>query len=231
MRYVDASDLDDETIDFDGLNVESPSGEKLGDVDGFIIDVNSARPFYVVVDAGGWFRSKQFLLPVGHARLDAIRKVFVADLTRDRIEKFPGFDKDEFARLSGEELDRFGATMTAVCESDTAATMGRPWHEHANYGQPDWWQTGYYRPERMVASDSPSSARRLDVQDRPDRGVAEPSQEDVVARESDTSPHFEGRAQPGDVLGVETGGEETHVGDTRADEDARRRDAEKQSRR
>jgi hypothetical protein len=36
----------------------------------------------------------------------------------------------------------------------------------------------------------------------------------------------EGRAQPGDVLGVETDGERTHLGDTREDEDERREDAE-----
>jgi hypothetical protein len=37
------------------------------------------------------------------------------------------------------------------------------------------------------------------------------------------SPHFDGRAQPGDVIGIETGGERTGIGDTSEDEDARRR--------
>ena len=50
------------------MDVESPSGEHLGDVDGFIVDSESGRPYYVVVDAGGWFKSKHFLLPIGHAR-------------------------------------------------------------------------------------------------------------------------------------------------------------------
>ena len=53
LRYVDASDIDDNTIEFDGMNVKSPSGDKLGDVDGFIVDSESGRPYYVVVDAGG----------------------------------------------------------------------------------------------------------------------------------------------------------------------------------
>ena len=38
----------------------------------------------------------------------------------------------------------------------------------------------------------------------------------------------DGRAQPGDVLGVETDGEQTHLGDTREDEDERREDAEEE---
>jgi hypothetical protein len=35
------------------------------------------------------------------------------------------------------------------------------------------------------------------------------------------------RAQPGDVLGIERGGETTSLGDTEEEEDERRRDAEK----
>ena len=36
----------------------------------------------------------------------------------------------------------------------------------------------------------------------------------------------DGRAQPGDVLGVERDGERTHLGETREDEDERRENAE-----
>ena len=35
------------------------------------------------------------------------------------------------------------------------------------------------------------------------------------------------RAQPGDILGIERGGETTSLGDTEEDEDERRRDAER----
>lgn len=37
------------------------------------------------------------------------------------------------------------------------------------------------------------------------------------------------RAQPGDILGIERGGETTSLGDTEEDEDERRRDAEKEA--
>ena len=40
----------------------------------------------------------------------------------------------------------------------------------------------------------------------------------------------DGRAQPGDVIGIETDGETTELGDTRKDEDDRREDAEKAAR-
>jgi len=40
----------------------------------------------------------------------------------------------------------------------------------------------------------------------------------------------DGRAQPGDVLGVESDGERTHLGETRDDEDERRENAEEEVR-
>jgi hypothetical protein len=40
----------------------------------------------------------------------------------------------------------------------------------------------------------------------------------------DVSPHLGGRAQPGDILGIETAGETTELGDTAEDENERRRD-------
>jgi hypothetical protein len=159
LRYVAAGDLDDAAFDFDGLDVEGPSGKNLGDVDGFIIDVNSGRPYHLVVNAGGWFRSKYFLLPVGHARLDESRQVLVADLDRDRVERFPGFDKDEFQQLSDEELDRIGTTMAEVCCAGTTTSV-QLWYEGSHYDQPAWWQTGYYQPEKMVERDTTSPSER-----------------------------------------------------------------------
>jgi len=85
-----------------------------------------------------------------HARLDKSRNALVADLTRDRIDKFPGFDKDEFERLSDQELDRFGKTTAAAC----CPSDDQVWDSQIHYRQPDWWQSGFYRPESMVGSDS-----------------------------------------------------------------------------
>ena len=50
---------------------------------------------------------------------------------------------------------------------------------------------------------------------------------DVETTAGDVSPHVGGRAQPGDILGIETGGETTGIGETSEDENKRRRDTEK----
>jgi PRC-barrel domain len=153
MRYLAASDLDDGTLDFAGFEVDGIDGNKLGKVDGFIVDISSGRPYYVVVDGGGWFRSKFFLVPIGHVRLDAERKALVSDLGRDRVEHFPGFDKAEFDRLSDDEITRLAGRIASSCCSDNTVFTDRSWIEQPHYRQPDWWETGYYRPERMVTSD------------------------------------------------------------------------------
>ena len=225
LRYVDADDLDDSTIDFDGLNVVSPTGDKLGDVDGFIIDSSSARPYYVVVDGGGWFKSKYFLLPVGHVNLDTTNRKLIADVGKDRVERYPGFDRGEFEKLSDDELNRMDSQMMAACcpsELDTRSASPSRFDTRAHYTAPGWWKSDFYRADPAARSVAGATAATAAVRDRdriPDREV-------VVAREGDVSPHLDGRAQPGDVLGVETGGERTHIGETTDDENKRRRDAE-----
>jgi hypothetical protein len=221
LRYVNADDLEEADVRFDEFDVKSPSGDKLGDVDGFVVDADRGRPQYVVVDSGGWFKSKHFLLPVGHLRFDPSRKTFVADLTRDRIQRFPGFDKDRFDTISDEELDRIDVDTAAVCcpdETMSADTVrGERW-SHSR--QPDWWKSSYYAPGTTTRTSPTRSAGAAPVSERPDR-------ERIVAREIEDSPHFDGRAQPGDVIGFETGGEQTHIGETSQDENERRRKAER----
>lgn len=238
LKYVDAGSVDDDPIDFDGLRVESPTGEHLGDVDGFIVDSSSSRPFYVVVDSGGWFKSKHFLLPVGHTRFDADREVLEANLSRERIERFPGFDKATFDTLSDEEWKRFNDETCQACTIAGVSVVyaasepyAAAW-ERSDYRYPDWWHASFLLPDRMGeagvtagASYPPRTSTTAEREADRERAIAQEASS-TGPGEVDPSPHFGGRAQPGDVIGVETGGERTSVGDTAEDENKRRRDAE-----
>jgi len=226
LRYLDADDVDDSVVDFDGLDVRGRDNEKLGDIDGFIVDSSSGRVYYAVVDSGGWFASRKFLLPVGHATIDRDRSALCVDLTRDALRRYPEFDERLFAGFSDDELRAYEARMEDVCCADeartSAASSPTAWafDSRRHYRQPDWWNGGFVR-ERLRAIEAPGT--RVEpalVRERSDR-------EHVVARGDDVSPHFEGRAQPGDVLGLETGGERTYMGDTVEDENKRRRIAER----
>lgn len=248
LRYVDADDLDDQTVDFDGLKVRNDAGEKLGEVDGFIVDSDSGRPYYVVVENDGWFKSKHFLLPVGHARMDADNDALVADLPRERIDRFPGFDKDNFEKLSEGDLRRINDEICAACgTSDTSYSTTEPYSsawDRPDYKQPDWWKSepslrmgdnAFAAPvdypatktAPMADPDIVSRGRYTEqVSASETTSAIRTERDDRTSRDVDPSPFPEGRAQPGDVIGLDTGGERTHVGETAEDENKRRRDAE-----
>ena len=236
LRYLEADELADQVVDFDEMDVESPTGDRLGEIEGFVVDSVSGRPYYIAVDSGGWFKSKLFLLPVGYARLDRAREVIVAELTKDRVEQFPGFDKDEFQKFGKEELGRFNEETCRVCNiSGVVYTYSEtePWSaawDRPDFRHPDWWPSMQVQPGRTGASAvTPGPRATAPGQDRPVRTQNDREREAVVARGAEPSPHPGGRAQPGDVIGVETGGEQTHVGETTEDENKRRRDAEKEA--
>lgn len=236
LKHVDAGDIVDD-VDFDGMHVESPTGEHLGDVEGFILDADTGRPYYVVVDSGGWFKSKHYLLPVGHVRLgvDAEGEALVTSLTRDRINKFPGFDKGKFETMPEADLKRFNDETCAACTIEGVVVTYNPaeplsasWNR-PDYRHPDWWHAEPTLPDRMGES---AVTGGVEYPPASERERPAPGQERVTARtdvRNDVSPHFEGRAQPGDVIGIETGGERTGIGDTAEDENKRREDAQKAS--
>jgi len=168
LRYVDAGDLDDSSVKLDGLHVQSTQAEKLGTVDGFIIDVSSGRPYYVVVDAGGWFKSKFFLLPIGHVGLAATDRSLVADISKVHIDRYPGFDRGEFEKLTEADLKRMDEEIVAACcpselvERSPATSRFETWK---HYRAPGWWDADFYRPDRVdesarSMSGAPGDSRR-----------------------------------------------------------------------
>jgi hypothetical protein len=174
LRYVDADDLDRSVIDFNKLVVESTSADKLGTVDGFIVDESTGRPYYVAVDAGGWFKSKLFLLPIGHAGFDPGRKRLVADLTKQHVERFPGFDRDAFEKLSDDELRRMDEQIVAACCPTQTVGQSRDrsrFDEWSHYKSPDWWQSDFYRPDRAdrAMHDIGGTREHAVAHDRPHR--------------------------------------------------------------
>jgi hypothetical protein len=233
LRYLDADDIDDSAIDFDGLDVRGPDGDKLGDLDGFVLDSTSGRVYYAVVDSGGWFTSRRFLLPIGHAQLDRERRALNVDVTKDAVRRYPEFDANRFREFSDDEMRAFEQRMAIACCPDEPRSIDAviQYDTVRHYSQPDWWKRDYYRADRT------RDVARVADRDIHVRKRAEPAREtfdrelvtarDQSAESRDVSPHEGGRAHPGDVLGIETGGERSYLGDESEDENKRRRDAER----
>lgn len=127
-------------------------------------------------------------------------------------------------QMSDQEWKRFNEAICQACSITGVSevyfateTYSAAW-DRQDYRYPDWWQANPVQPNRMGESAVTAGVR------------TEPSHregERITANEADPSPHFDGRAQPGDVIGLETGGERTYIGDTAEDENKRRRDAER----
>jgi hypothetical protein len=225
LRYLDAADVDDSVVDYDGLDVIGPDQERIGEVDGFIVDAQAARLHYLVVDSGGWFSSRRVLVPVGHARLGKDSRGLHLDVTRATLTRYPEFHEDRFREFSDDELRRFEARMGAACCPDESP-MDR-YGAQRHYAQPGWWTGSSYARERLRPVDTSAYAATPPAPARDTFGDERIRAHAGDRPRDDVSPHFEGRAQPGDVLGIETGGERTHVGDTAEDENSRRRVAER----
>jgi len=146
LRYVAAGDLADSGLNLKGMEVDGSDGEKLGKVDGFIVDVGTGRPYHVVVAAGGWFTHKHVLLPVGHAMLTSDGKKLMADVTKDRVKRYPGFDVDTFEKLTDDDLKDLDRRMASECCPDDVVVV-TSWEVGAHYRYPDWWKESYYPSE------------------------------------------------------------------------------------
>jgi hypothetical protein len=79
---------------------------------------------------------KHFLLPIGHAMLDPDGHKLIADVTKERVKRFPGFDKSEFERLDPNQLAQLDATMAEACASDNGGSATVDDH----YRVPGWWR-------------------------------------------------------------------------------------------
>lgn len=152
LRYISVQDLDDGQHTFEDFTVDDPAGEKLGVLKGFVLNVNDALPYYAVVDGGGWFRAKHFLLPIGHAALDSESRRIVADVAKDRVKRFPGFDLDEFKKMSDEDLYRMAQEIVEACCPEETIDREAPAEARftiwAHYRTPTWWDPRYYAPNR-----------------------------------------------------------------------------------
>jgi hypothetical protein len=176
MRFLDAGALDDPQagIKFDHLPVYGWEHEKLGHLDGFIVDMETGSVYYAAVHGGGWLHSRRFLVPIGHIiKLDLDKKELLVDVSKDAIRRYPEFDKDLFLEFTDEQMQRFERTLASACCPGDLPLEAVVWlHETvAHYREPAWWQPEY--------GDSATAAC----------------------------------PQPGDLLNIEAGGGEHHLGD------------------
>lgn len=88
-----------------GEEVVNREGENLGDIKDLMIDVNSGRVTYAVLEFGGFIGmgSKLFAVPLSAMELDTENKCFILDQSKEKLENAPGFDKDNWPDFADEK--------------------------------------------------------------------------------------------------------------------------------
>jgi sporulation protein YlmC with PRC-barrel domain len=91
-----------------GVNVENPNGEKLGDIEDVVIDLDSGKVAYAAVGVGGvlGMGEKLFAVPFGEFKIGHDKNnnlVLALDISKDRLEKAPGFDKSHWPDFASHE--------------------------------------------------------------------------------------------------------------------------------
>jgi sporulation protein YlmC with PRC-barrel domain len=93
-----------------GDPVVNRQGEDLGKIEDLVLDVDSGRVAYAVLSFGGFLGmgNKLFAMPWQSLELDADNHRFILDVSKERLENAPGFDKDHWPNMADR---KWGATV------------------------------------------------------------------------------------------------------------------------
>lgn len=83
-----------------GMEVRNNNGDKLGDVKDIVLDFQSGKISYVVLDSGTIFNSKLFAVPLSAFNPSPTKDYLVLNADKSKIENAQGFDKNSWPSVS-----------------------------------------------------------------------------------------------------------------------------------
>ena len=85
-----------------GTNVTNQKGENLGEIKDLMIDTETGTVNYAVLSFGGFLGlgDKYFAIPFEAFSVNTTTEKFTLNVTKDRLENAPGFDKDNWPKTS-----------------------------------------------------------------------------------------------------------------------------------
>ncbi len=99
LRYLTATSIL-------GDKVYNRSDEKLGDIKDIMVDIQSGKIAYVVVEFGGFLGigEKYFAVPFELLEVDTEKQAFVLNQSKETLERAPGFDKEHWPQTNSHEF-------------------------------------------------------------------------------------------------------------------------------
>ena len=157
LRYVAASEL--ASFRYSGYRIINADGDDLGRIDGFIVDGHSGRPLYHVIDSGGWFSGRRYVLPVAQVEANAADGSFRTELTREQLRRYPEFSASAFIAMDDQDALRYERRLLdAVLPYYHHVRRGERlrYEELPIYQPPGWLMSGVWRADPTIVSPAPA---------------------------------------------------------------------------
>jgi ferritin-like metal-binding protein YciE len=171
LRFVPAVSASNGHGAHERLPVLSDADEELGTFDGVIIDTVSQQPRYAIVDSGGLFIHRRYLLPFDDVEFDAEKQTLRVYVGKDIASRYPSFDPDEFGKMGDSELRRYEARLLRLFPRDSVPRTARS----TRPTPPEWIMTGAW------ITVPPEQTDRLTDDTRPFANEFRPAASDVRA--------------------------------------------------
>lgn len=91
-----------------GDKVKNVDGEDLGHIEDFMIDLDKGQIRYAVLSFGGFLGmgDKLFAVPWEALNVDTYDESFILNVPREKLEKAPGFDQNNWPDFADREWGR-----------------------------------------------------------------------------------------------------------------------------
>lgn len=85
-----------------GTHVTNQKGENLGEIKDLMIDTETGTVNYAVLSFGGFLGlgDKYFAIPFEAFSVNTTTEKFILNVSKDRLENAPGFDKNDWPKSS-----------------------------------------------------------------------------------------------------------------------------------
>jgi hypothetical protein len=110
-----------------------------------VVDSESGRPIYYVIDSRGWFAGRRYVVPVGQIEADEGATTLRTALTRAELARYPEFSPSAFTAMDDSDALRYERRLHRVFAPDSKPYDGRPVYENLpQYRPPTWLMTGVW---------------------------------------------------------------------------------------
>lgn len=83
-----------------GMQVRNQNDEKLGEIEDLVVDLQSGKVSYAVLDAGGVLKDKLFAVPINAFSTSADHDYLILHADKSKMETAQGFDKNSWPSVS-----------------------------------------------------------------------------------------------------------------------------------